>query len=254
MYQIIFTGTGHAFYAKPDNFQSNFLIKAPNQKLFLVDCGSDIHRALYQLGLGYRDINDVYISHLHNDHVGGLEWLAYSRYFDADCARANLYLPSELSAILWQSRLQSAINLPDSKASLDDFFKLQCCPKEQVFNWEGVQLTPIFSYHTQSHGEFIPCYGLWIETASTKIWFSSDSQFTPEYHQQRFEQADIILHDCETTPIASGVHTHYHELVSLPNEIKSKMLLYHYHDAGLFDAKQDGFKGFAQPGVEISFA
>ena len=27
------------------------------------------------MGLGYADIDAVYISHLHADHVGGLEWL-----------------------------------------------------------------------------------------------------------------------------------------------------------------------------------
>ena len=45
-----------------------------------------------------------------------------------------------------------------------------------------------------------------------------------------YKQADLIIQDCETTPFKSGVHANYSELVTLPLEIKTKMMLLHYQD------------------------
>ena len=50
------------------------LINEQGNKL-LIDCGSDIRFSLYAAGFSHLDITDIYISHLHADHAGGLEYI-----------------------------------------------------------------------------------------------------------------------------------------------------------------------------------
>jgi len=81
MLKINFVGTGSAFTM--DNYQTNALVTLDNGYRLLVDCGGDVRRALRQhAGATHSDIDGVYISHLHNDHIGGLEWLAFAARFD----------------------------------------------------------------------------------------------------------------------------------------------------------------------------
>jgi ribonuclease BN (tRNA processing enzyme) len=252
LYQIIFTGSANAFYSKPDNFQSNFLIQAPNERLFLVDCGSDIRRALYALGYDSSDIDYVYVSHLHNDHVGGLDWLGLTRYYHGSLSKPNLYLVDDLLPLLWDQYLGTLMTLENDKSTLTDFFIPHVIPKQQSFDWEGVRFSPVFSYHAMSDGTYIPCYGLWIEFPGTRVWFTSDCQFQFATNQRLYEQADFILHDCETSDSPSGVHAHYQQLNTLPQSIKSKVYLYHSDTAFEQRALDDGFLGFIQPGKAIT--
>lgn len=253
MYKIIFTGSANAFYTGLDNFNSNFLIQSQNQRYFLVDCGADIHRALATLNYGHDIINNVYISHLHSDHVGGLEWLALSRYFDENCVKPNLYLPGNLNQVIWDDCLKAGLSTLQKKTQLETYFNPIVCAESQPFEWERVAMTPVFSYHTPSDEGYMPCYGLWIESSNTRVFFTSDSIFDYQYNKERFEKANIIFHDCETSSLKSGVHAHYEQLCTLPNDIKSKMYLYHYHNTDGYTPVKDGFLGFVKRGQEFEF-
>ncbi len=70
--KLIFLGTGSAFTL--EYYHSNMLIEAPEGRL-LIDCGGDARRSMAAQSLGALDITDIYISHLHADLIGGLEWL-----------------------------------------------------------------------------------------------------------------------------------------------------------------------------------
>ena len=76
--QIIALGTGSAFTMKGK--QTNLLIKR-NDKFLLIDCGQDIRWSLQDFDLTFKDIDAVYVSHAHADHIGGLEYLGFTRYF-----------------------------------------------------------------------------------------------------------------------------------------------------------------------------
>lgn len=78
--QITFLGSGSAFVNSNENYQSNILI-AKNGETLLFDAGTTINDALFDLNIPVEMIHNIYISHLHADHAGGIEYLAFKRYF-----------------------------------------------------------------------------------------------------------------------------------------------------------------------------
>lgn len=71
-------------------WHSNFLIEfdMPNKRdgqspyRLLLDVGGDIRHALKGIGLSSRDIDGIYISHPHNDHIGGMEYIGLTTLFN----------------------------------------------------------------------------------------------------------------------------------------------------------------------------
>src|ERR1700733_14991425 len=98
--RLIFVGSGSAFTVGANNYQSNMLLES-GQKRLLIDCGTDIRLSLYELGYTYRDIRHVFVSHLHADHIGGLEWLAFTSKFNSGCQKPCLHINHQLVEDLW---------------------------------------------------------------------------------------------------------------------------------------------------------
>jgi ribonuclease BN (tRNA processing enzyme) len=71
-------GTAGAFDF--DKVSSSFLIRKENDSLALIDCGHGVNNVLKQRGL-IGQIEEVYITHTHFDHIADLEGLIYCRYF-----------------------------------------------------------------------------------------------------------------------------------------------------------------------------
>lgn len=71
-------------------WHSNFLIEfdMPSKRggespyRLLLDAGGDIRHALKGVGLTSADIDGVYVSHPHNDHIGGMEYLSLTTMFN----------------------------------------------------------------------------------------------------------------------------------------------------------------------------
>ena len=78
MTKLLFFGSGAAFTVGADNYQSNILLIHEQGDRLLIDCGSDIRFSLHAAGFSYLDITDIYVSHLHSDHAGGLEYMAFT--------------------------------------------------------------------------------------------------------------------------------------------------------------------------------
>jgi len=70
-------------------WQSNFLVefdmvgkRGKRPYRLLIDIGGDARHALKGLGLTSANIDGVYISHPHNDHIGGMEYFALTTFFN----------------------------------------------------------------------------------------------------------------------------------------------------------------------------
>ncbi len=257
--KIIPLGCGSAFTMK--DFQTNLLIEH-NGKRLLIDAGTDIRFSLKEQGLSYKDIDAVYITHLHADHIGGIEYLAFCSYFDpSKKGTIKLFGNQRVLDEAWNSTLRGGLRSVQGKVvSIHDYFAVDAIPDNSSFMWEGILFDIVQSVHIMDGFSIVPSYGLMIHNpdSPTKIYFTADSQFNPNQIKDFYKMADVIIQDCETTPYMSGVHAHYKELSTLDPSYKAKMWLIHRQDNILdnFDANNksaidSGFKGFCQKGIDI---
>ncbi len=253
--KLLFLGSGSATTVGAENFQSNMLLIADTNDTLLIDCGTDIRFSLFNQNKTHRDINNVYISHLHADHAGGLEWLAISTKFDPTSSRKpDLFISETLVHDIWDKTLSGGLGtIQNELAHLDTFFNVHPIPLNGAFFWEGSEFHMVQTIHTLNGFALMQSFGLFCEIDLLKVFITSDTQFFPHQLMSLYERADIIFHDCETATPPSGVHAHYQQLISLPQEIKNKMWLYHYNPGILPDAKVDGFKGFVTCGQCFDF-
>ena len=256
--KLRFLGVGNAFCSN-SLYQSNVAIELPDNKLFLIDCGSDIRHSMKEC---YPDINNgnvgkkikyIYISHIHSDHVGGLEWPAFCTYFSPEQNKnIGLLVPNEMYNDLWDETLKGSLKTVTGKDNvcLQDYFKIS--KLINGFNLkdhtDSVKLDLVKSIHIKSSDNKFS-YGLFIRNGDKKTYYTTDVIFENyKTYSDLYNEATLIFHDCETTPFKSGVHSHYEELLTLPDDIKSKMYLYHYSDDALdrYNPIEDGFLGFVK--------
>jgi ribonuclease BN (tRNA processing enzyme) len=247
--RICFIGTGAAFTTQ-SNYQSNMFLEIGDRKL-LIDCGSDCRHGLHELGMGSKDIDSVFISHLHADHIGGLEWLAFTSYFDSNRQKKiNLFLRQSLVDPLWRSLSSGLQSLDEKEADLSTYFNVRIIKDDGDFVWEGLTIHTFHTVHQISNGKLMPSYGLFFKANNKNVLISCDSRFpTSEQPLYKFyPKADLIFHDCEICNPKTTLHAHYDELKTLDPSIKAKMWLYHYQSSKLPDPKREGFLGFVQKG------
>ena len=255
---IQFLGVGSAF-ASLDYLQSNMLLSGDNGTRMLIDCGTDIRHALSDYGVTNGNvgskIDSVFISHLHADHVGGLEWLAICTYFNPKAKRPILYGEANLLDELWHNSLKGGLEVIDTGlCRLEDYFDCRPLHVGETFHFRGINLTMHRMTHIQSNSCSRYSYALLAEDPGKGVFFlTTDTRFAPELIRELAPQVDLIFHDCETTVSRTGVHAHYEELLSLPPEIRAKIWLYHYSASPCQDPAADGFLGFVQRGQSFQF-
>jgi ribonuclease BN (tRNA processing enzyme) len=253
--QLLFLGSGSAHTVGADNFQSNMMLIADSGRRLLIDCGSDVRWSLAKQGLSHLDVTDIYISHLHADHIGGLEYIGFQTKFDPRCERPRLFVEASLAAPLWNRALRGGMGvISGTETELDTFFDVRIVTANQPFEWEGARLEPVPAVHVSSPRANVHSYGLMIERDSHRTFLTTDTQFTPGRLAAYYGGADLIFHDCETGPARTGVHPNYDDLVQLPAAVRAKTWLYGYPPGPLPDAAAAGFRGFVRAGQSFELA
>lgn len=221
-------GVGDAFTAKYWN--ACLLIETDGQRI-LIDAPPALARALDALGerggarVGLDDIDHVLITHLHGDHMGGLEQLLFWRRFVTrrPCA---LHASSEVLAGLWETRLRGGMDtLMDLSGAkhplrLEDYAELRPLPAAGA-------LTQIagLSFEWRPTVHHIPTSALRISLGRNRFGYSADTAFDPSLISWLAE-SDGFLHETNL-----GVHTPIERLAELDASVRAKMRLIHYPDA-----------------------
>jgi len=271
--KIIVLGCGNAFSDK--NFNQSFLLEDGKRKL-LIDCGTRTPASIRNAGIDINSITDVYISHQHGDHCGGLEELAFIRYdwknkprkyddYELD-KQVNyapyLYANKELMKDLWDHTLSGGLrSMEGFDAQLDTFFIPRPIEPNKSFQWQDWKISLIQQIHIMTGSIIMNTFGLFIEhftdTSRPKLFFTTDAQyFQPEQVKVFYDRADIIFQDCECIGcdtvnkkmlFKSGVHANYGQLagwkgvnaMKLDDKTKKKLWLSHYQD--FVTGCEDGF-------------
>lgn len=247
--KLRFLGVGTAA-SGPEQYQSNMLITNRAGRHLLLDCGGDIRFSLAACGIAATDLAGVYISHLHGDHIGGLEWLALGSRFAPVPRRPPLYCEEAQLRRLWDHALRAGLECVDgAMLTLADYFDCRPLSVAEGFEWEGITAELIKMPHVLAGTGEHPSFGLLLhEAPGPRVFISTDTRFAPDLLAPIADRVDLIFHDCETSPVPSGVHTPYTDLLRLPDALRARIWLYHYQPAPHLDPLADGFRGFVTRG------
>lgn len=260
--KITILGCGNAF--SRHNFNQCFLIEEEGRRM-LLDYGYQAPAALGHAAVDFRSIDDIYISHLHADHIGGLEQMAFSRYdwrrrprrWDEHLDQTNgkSYAPRLIGNVrliedLWDRSLRGGLeSMEGFDATLATYFQPMPIQPNQQFEWQGWKVDLIQQVHVMTGSVIMNTFGLILSKAGHKaVYFTTDSQHcSPKQVEVFYRKADLIFQDCELLPIgmASGVHANYAQLagdpdansVRLLDATKQKMWFSHYQD--FYNVKKD---------------
>jgi ribonuclease BN (tRNA processing enzyme) len=225
-FEVIVLGVGDTFTARHNT--SALLLRCDGFSL-AVDC-PDRYRGVLRSAaektgqpLPLEAIDHVLITHVHGDHMNGLEGVAWYKHF-AEAKRVRLVCSPEVREAIWDERLAGSMTRLWDGAFFRSF-RFDTYFEHVVLGWDGVtEIGPfrIRTYRTRHH---IPTSALLVEADGRRFGYSADTAFDPDLIAF-LSPADVIVHETNLGP----AHTAYADLAALPAEIRGKMHLIHFPD------------------------
>ncbi len=231
-FELMIGGVGNAFSV--DHYGTHFLLRK-DDFILAIDCPDLYRRALRDNGfenshggiLEAGDIDMMLITHLHGDHVNGLEMMATYRRFFLRQSPLKLYGSPEVIEELWPQRLAVSMSRGwdgESYRRLDagEFFEFH------ELDWETSTTVGPFDIEIRRTHHHLPTSALRITDGDATLAYSCDTIFDTELLAWLDAESDLLLHEAS---IAGIVHTSIPTLKQLDESIREKMLLVHYPDA-----------------------
>lgn len=238
--RITLLGTG-APVPSIERFGPSILVEAGGQKL-LFDCGRGAGQRLWQLKIPLGQIDALFLTHLHSDHVVGIPdvWLTgwipamYGRraspfqVFGPDGTKDMM--DNLVKAFSWDISTRSK-----EKNKADSGALVNSADIKEGFVWgkNGVKVTPF----TVRHAEFIDsALGYRIDYGGYSVILSGDTRFSENLIQYA-KGADVIIHEVaasnehsmQTSPVINqilGFHTSPEDAGKVFEQIKPKLAVY----------------------------
>ena len=206
--RIKFIGFGGAFDYKQAN--SAAIIKIGNQSI-LIDCGHSVYPLLRKLNIA-EEIDYVFITHLHDDHVGSLSTFLIDRKFFS--RPIKLIFPDL-----------------DFKNTLIAFLKFSMQNPEKYFDFMDIKNTGFADYiDTKNyHVKGMQTFSYVFYEKDEYVVYSGDLN-NPGYLIQKLEEKGIkkgtIFHDI-TFNKSNKAHAYYKEVEKIPADFN--VTGYHYN-------------------------
>lgn len=223
-------GTGSAF-AK--TYWNNNGILSNGTTHYLLDCGITAPMAIHHLNRSFDDFAGVLITHLHGDHVGGLEEYGFQMKFKYG-RKPKLIIAAALTDLLWNHTLKGGMT-QEGINQLEDVFEVIAVEPDTDFHlMDQVVVRFIQTPHIPGKQSYSLLF-------NHTFFYSADMIFQPDLLQKLAgEGVQSIWHDCQL--IEPGeVHATIKQLLTLPPEIQSIISLMHYGD------NRDQYEGSTGP-------
>ena len=204
---------------------------------FLFDCGRGAAQRLFQLRMPLGQVSDLFLTHLHSDHLVGIPDFWLTGWIGG--RRASLRVWGPLGTKEMVSYLEKAF-----QADYRSHIKNEKLPPEGytmiaeeiregvVYDRNGVKITAF----NVDHGEAIkPSLGYRIDYAGRSVVLSGDTRYSENLI--RFSQgADVLVHEVAaakeemlSSPVVQGIMAHHtapEEAGKVFAQVKPKMAVY----------------------------
>ncbi|NBC30617.1 MAG: MBL fold metallo-hydrolase [Spirochaetes bacterium] len=261
---IIFVGTGSAF--TKNNYQNNIIIVKGNDHL-IVDVGTLASRGLAELGLSVMDLRNYFITHLHADHIGGLEEVMLVNRYVAG-RKPTIHITEHFQDLLWNLSLRGGAEYNERHdgvaLTFPDFWNIKRPSHRRKLPREGTEFNVgsinIKTFRTRHYPEQALSWedafhseGLLIDD---RVLFTGDTQFDPELIDifDKKYKIETIFHDVQF--FTGGIHAGLEEVATLPASVRKRILLMHYPDssADYRDSAEQAGMRFAERGQIYTFS
>ena len=170
--------------------------------LYLFDCGGNTEGKMTDMNLPIDKIRAVFITHMHEDHVGTLSAIVKRFvHYHREATPVQLYLPEEAGISAFQQWLSALHISIGERAS----FHLVECGK--IYQDENITVTAISTEHLGHIG--FPSFAYMIETKDKKMLYTGDlSGDFHDYPQILFEEEfDAVLCELVHFKVANNLDT-----------------------------------------------
>jgi ribonuclease BN (tRNA processing enzyme) len=231
--KITFLGTGGAFTDYRLNYHNNAVVPT-SEGYVLIDCGGTAVQSLKELGIPLEQVYGVIVTHLHGDHIGGLEQLIWERYYGMGPNgmprfQSTLLIAAQNVHPGLRRSLSDCVDEytgPDARQHRGGYDALTVSltlPTHTPLEVGGVIFTLHPTPHVEGPGVSKPTYSVDIRNEDGWFHFTSDTTYRPE----TFRNGDVVFHDCTFSSKYPGtVHTHYSDL--LQSRGRDRIVLMHH--------------------------
>ncbi len=222
--RVSLLGTGFVQPAM-DRFGPSTLVEAGGEKL-LFDCGRGCLQRLTQLGVPLKDVNKLFITHFHSDHLVGIDDLWLTGWI-----RGRSDVPLEV----WGP--------PGTRAMMENLvkaFDLDIQIRRTAANSEGIKVTvheikegvvyerggvKVTAFDI-AHGNIKPALGFRVDYRGRSIAMSGDTAVSENLI--RFSRGvDLLIHEVSASPQTGvAVHVTPEEAGQVFDRVKPKLAVY----------------------------
>lgn len=226
-FEVIVLGVGDTF---SERHHSTAVLLVCDGFQLAIDC-PDMYRSVLRDAaeragrpLPIAGIDHVLITHVHGDHMNGLEGFAFYKHF-AEGKRVQLVTSPEVRQSIWDERLKASMSVlwngqQFRELSFDSYFE------HIPLDWNAAITVGPFRIWARRTIHHVPTSALLIQAGGRLLGYSSDTAFDPELIAF-LEPADLIIHETNFGP----AHTPYAALAALPELLRARMRLIHYPDS-----------------------
>lgn len=245
-------GSGAAFSRRYGTTCS--VLTLPNGDNWLIDCGRQAPEQLASAGLGWHHVTGQLVTHVHGDHVYGLEEFAFVRYYCKGEGleavmkggpRPRLLAHGAVLRELWEVlgpslRYRSDDNGEPVTGTLQDYFEVLAPthaepPQRAVWShaesFRSAELQVVARETRHVHGKPCTSFELALPGSNGRCaWWSGDSVVDAELLQRLLPRTTVFFHDCTFAEFPGQVHGLFSDFEKLDAELRQKMVLMHHED------------------------
>jgi ribonuclease BN (tRNA processing enzyme) len=209
----------------------------------MIDCGQEALTAYHERYSAMPEA--VFITHVHMDHVAGLERLFYKSYFDpARRGLVRLYVPATVLPFLQHRLAEYPGVVAEGGANWWDAFQL--VPVTRGFWHRGRWLDVFPARH------HLPDTAFSLRLPGSFVW-TGDTRPIPEMLAKFADAGEVVAHDCALhgNPSHSGIDDLEREY---PRDLLSRCLLYHYESLAAREVLRTRGYRVAERGETVALA